>query len=66
MDLRLGLSVIYTDANGSAAPAFIAAINDDSGNVDLIVFVSEAAGFRNDQTGINYAESPTANAWSNI
>jgi hypothetical protein len=66
MTLTLGLNVIYIDANGVNNPAIISAIHDGSGVVDLFVFVSEAAGFRNDQTSVNYSATGGNNTWSNL
>lgn len=65
MDRRLGLGVLYTDANSLTRPATIAALNDD-GSVDLAVFVSESEGWRNDQKSVVYSLTISPSTWSNI
>lgn len=66
MDLRLGIQVVYTDGNGVARPATIAAIKDEAGIVDLFVFVPEGEGFRADTTNIAYSDAGEQNTWGNL
>jgi len=67
MDAKIGMNVIWVDENSSQFPALISSVEDiKNGIVDLVVFIKEKGGFRNDQVGAQYAVTPTPNCWSLI
>lgn len=66
MDARYALTVVYTDTDGNPNPAHISSAPNESGAVDLLVFVSAARGDRMDQAAVPYSAAPSPNTWANI
>jgi hypothetical protein len=63
--LQIGLPVVYIDANGNQFHATISALYTGTTNADLLVFVSEAGAYRNDQTNVPQASGTvTVNCWN--